>query len=311
MGILDIRWRREGRSPYRELQYPTGSFRVRYGWVYVGTFRGREYRVHLCVDQYQRLCAVIEGERSAVLEMPSRFMIPQGNGTTVYHDGAMTVRSRIPNRRTTDHVASRCPALISDGRVLLGMLRGRRSSWQNVELQSLVAREPNFLKRLLAYALLRQQLKEEIRGSVRCVVRKLQRNSPASRMKYGSGGESPEHRRLKEYVARRPWLLNLPGDLRGECEYQFLTGDRADIVFVRDKRVYAIVEVETARSDAEVGMYQAVKYRCLAAASLLKRLDTRGVRAFLIAPRLLPEVRRQCKRFEVQPRQLQLPIDRA
>jgi hypothetical protein len=85
--------------------------------------------------------------------------------------------------------------------------------------------------------------------------------------KYGSGGESEEHRRLKEFVAKNPETLAkvLPGLVLVEMEHLFLSGDRVDILFEAPGNVPVAVEIEPSFGDLDVGAMQASKYRHLAA----------------------------------------------
>ncbi len=315
MEVLGIRWKRKEKTSYKKLSHPNGTFKVRYGWVYTGRFHGIDHRLHVCIDEYDRLCAVIDGEKSAVLEMqpkPQRFIRQEGQKTHVYHDGTMTVSTRIPNKVAVKYVAKTCPTLITDREVYLGALHGKHSSWDTVKLSSLAEYEPGFLRRFLAYALLRQQLKIKIRerrsDPNKHNLRSLRRNSLISRMKYGLGGESSEHKNLKYHIAKNPWLLRLPKDLRGECEYRFPTGDRADIAFLSGKKIHSIVEIETAHSDTRVGMYQAVKYRSLTAACKRHSLNTSRIRAFLVAPLISDAIKEECSPLKVSPLVIQLPI---
>ncbi len=84
--------------------------------------------------------------------------------------------------------------------------------------------------------------------------------------KYGAGGESEEHRGIKEYVAANPIVIRLPrATSKGEVEHQFLSGDCMDILFVRGPE-WVGVEVKGAHSsenDILRGLFQAVKYQAL------------------------------------------------
>lgn len=54
---------------------------------------------------------------------------------------------------------------------------------------------------------------------------------PPTIMEYGPGGESEEHNRLKEWIAKHPEALGLTNvKAEGIMEYEFRSGDRADIV---------------------------------------------------------------------------------
>lgn len=79
-------------------------------------------------------------------------------------------------------------------------------------------------------------------------------------------GESEEHRRLKEYIARNPKSVDLPKvSADGEMEYRLPSGDSVDVVFKSRKR-HTAVEVKSSRSDQNDlarGLFQCVKYRVI------------------------------------------------
>lgn len=81
---------------------------------------------------------------------------------------------------------------------------------------------------------------------------------------YGSEG-SPEHRKLRDYIAANPSILNLPADVKGIVEYPLKSGDSVDVVFELSDRIVA-VEVKSLRSnqdDIERGIYQCIKYKAV------------------------------------------------
>ncbi|MBI3323552.1 MAG: hypothetical protein HYZ95_03705 [Candidatus Omnitrophica bacterium] len=310
--ILRIAWKTAEASPVRELGHPgpDGKFRVLRGRVYTARFGGKAYRFHLCLDEYRRLCVIAGEKHSAVLELAKRFLSANGH-TAVDHNGAMTVRVPIRRALVIRFVQQRCPELVVKGKVELGSLQRRITSWQQLPLHDLVRQEPEFLRRTLAYSLLRQTLKDKIRPTGDAEIVRLPRRSPASQAKYGPRGESQAHRELKEYLAKRPWKLGLSSAFKGKTEYNFLTGDRADIGFVKGGRPRAVVEVEILASGTEVGMYQAIKYRCLAAAIRFGGLNPKGIKAFLVAPEIPLEIQRTCKAFEVKAQEVQVPALRS
>ena len=103
---------------------------------------------------------------------------------------------------------------------------------------------------------------------------------------WGSRGEGPAHRLLKEYVARRPTLLGLSDHAEADVEHSFLTGDRVDILFNNHgpRRAEVEVEVEGERP-VVVGIHQAIKYRVLAASAKGWPLLDPTVRAYVVAYR--------------------------
>ena len=88
--------------------------------------------------------------------------------------------------------------------------------------------------------------------------------------KYGkSGGETEEHRRLKEYVKENPQLLGISRSLRGKIEHMFLSNDEIDVLF-KCTSTWVGVEVKGVRSDSPDimrGIFQCIKYKALLEAS--------------------------------------------
>ncbi len=82
----------------------------------------------------------------------------------------------------------------------------------------------------------------------------------------GRGGEGPDHKALKEFVARNPQMLGLPnGHAVGKTEHPLPSGDQVDVVFAARGRMTA-VEVKShisERADVARGIYQCVKYRAV------------------------------------------------
>ncbi len=88
----------------------------------------------------------------------------------------------------------------------------------------------------------------------------------ATKAKYGKGGgETDDHRELKEYVRERPQAIGLPEKLTGEKEYAFLSADKIDVLF-KSSSSWIGIEVKGVRSDdADImrGIFQCVKYKAL------------------------------------------------
>ena len=78
---------------------------------------------------------------------------------------------------------------------------------------------------------------------------------------FGGGGESPDHRALKKYVAKNPGMVGLaPDEKCGEEEYCLPSGDSIDVLFATSRRLVA-VEVKPASSpkeDIARGLFQCV-----------------------------------------------------
>jgi len=79
---------------------------------------------------------------------------------------------------------------------------------------------------------------------------------------HGTGGEGPDHKRLKERVAADPVaVLGEDGLALIKMEYPYPTGDRADIILCDQENRYVAVEIEVAVDLADIsGVLQAIKY---------------------------------------------------
>ena len=114
------------------------------------------------------------------------------------------------------------------------------------------------------------------------------------------GGEGPEHKALKSYVAKEPALALKEVGLRTlKVEYEFPSGDCADIVLVDGLNRPIGVEIEVEQDDAElVGMLQAIKYRYMLA--VMHQRPFRESRAVLVAYKLGRKIKELCMKYEVQ-----------
>lgn len=86
----------------------------------------------------------------------------------------------------------------------------------------------------------------------------------------GAGGESDQHRRLKEYVRSNPHIVGAGNDWQSFVEYPLPTLDSIDVLFKSSDACIA-VEVKSAVSDGlpsdyERGLFQTVKYGAVLAA---------------------------------------------
>lgn len=122
-------------------------------------------------------------------------------------------------------------------------------------------------------------------------------------------GFTPEaHLLLKNYVANNPAVLGLDTREPGVTEFDFISGDRCDVVFDLGQAGVAIVEVKDGEHDGELvrGIYQAIKYRALMVAEKGHGGDY-PVSAFLIAHKMPDYVKQHGRRFDVDCRQESLP----
>jgi acetylornithine deacetylase/succinyl-diaminopimelate desuccinylase-like protein len=83
-----------------------------------------------------------------------------------------------------------------------------------------------------------------------------------------TGGESEEHKALKQFIADHPERVGLKPDAIAHIEHTFRTGDRVDVLFKGGGREVTAVEIEVEGEEyLMTGAHQAVKYRALAAAA--------------------------------------------
>ncbi len=101
--------------------------------------------------------------------------------------------------------------------------------------------------------------------------------------KYGKGGESADHRNLKNYIASHPEIIGLDGGLvQARIEHPYISGDLVDILFEpNDGGTNTVVEIEL--DIVLPGIHQAIKYRALRCAELGRQLDDPGVKAVVVA----------------------------
>jgi len=108
---------------------------------------------------------------------------------------------------------------------------------------------------------------------------------------FQAGGESEDHRRLKEYVAGNPRLLGLPANTSGKTEYSLPSGDSVDVHF-QAKCECVAAEVKAKRSlEADIlrGIFQCIKYRAVMEACQVLKGVPQGARAVLVLEGALPD----------------------
>lgn len=102
-------------------------------------------------------------------------------------------------------------------------------------------------------------------------------------------GESPEHKRLKDWAVENLVALGLAKGFEGTPEKGLLSGDRIDVLFT-DGASFVAVEVKSILStddDLRRGVYQCVKYRAVVEAQ--ERPVAVSVRTMLLTERDLPD----------------------
>ena len=113
--------------------------------------------------------------------------------------------------------------------------------------------------------------------------------------------EGPEHRKLKEHLAANPSQLGA-GLKLVEIEHIFKSKDRVDILLEDSFGNPVPVEVEIVFSSTdqrEIGVWQAAKYKHLAAAEY--GLPCEQVRSILAAPIIPDDVKEKCKELGIEP----------
>ena len=112
------------------------------------------------------------------------------------------------------------------------------------------------------------------------------------------GGESDEHKALKEYIAKDPSkALGLEGLKTIKIEYSFPTGDRADIVLEDFEGRLIAVEVEIEQDKDIIGLIQALKYKAMLA-PMYERSNSE-ICAFLVAHKISNRVKKICRNYDV------------
>lgn len=117
----------------------------------------------------------------------------------------------------------------------------------------------------------------------------IERDGKSPDGKRGGGPESPQHIKLKEWVAKNPRRIDLGRSFgKGQQEARLSSADVVDVLFYDGSRFVA-VEVKSIISDDldfERGIYQCVKYRAVKEAEE-KPIDV-PVKAILVTERKLP-----------------------
>lgn len=109
-------------------------------------------------------------------------------------------------------------------------------------------------------------------------------------LEFRGGGESENHKRLKNFVALHPELVSLPKGARGEIEYGLPSGDSLDVLF-KHKADWIGVEVKSDISgpqDIVRGLFQCVKYRAVIEAYQAVMTMPQSARTVLVLEHSLP-----------------------
>lgn len=114
----------------------------------------------------------------------------------------------------------------------------------------------------------------------------------AKRGRTGGGGEGPEHRKLKEFIANNPQAAGLPNNFaKTQTEAPLPSGDKLDILFDSPSRKVA-VEIKSKNSndtDLVRGLFQCVKYRAVMEAERGAKSATYRVETMLVVGTQMPK----------------------
>ena len=116
--------------------------------------------------------------------------------------------------------------------------------------------------------------------------------------KYGPGGEGPDHKKLKEWVAKNPDKIGITGVKETHIEYRFVSGDMVDVLFNTSDGKSVVLEIET--TDPLPGGHQALKYRTLRCAELNKIITSQDVEAVLVAWAIPEDVKEFCRNYKIK-----------
>jgi hypothetical protein len=116
--------------------------------------------------------------------------------------------------------------------------------------------------------------------------------------KYGKGGESLEHKLLKEFVSKNPSKIGITEiDVNVNVEHKFISNDLVDILFYQnDKRSY-VIEIEL--NNVLPGIHQAIKYRALRCSQLNLNLDDSNVKAIIVAWSFTESEIKLCQQYNI------------
>lgn len=104
-------------------------------------------------------------------------------------------------------------------------------------------------------------------------------------------GESPAHRRLKEYVSSHPELMRMAGRFSiGETEARLPSGDRIDVLFKNQRTILGIEckPRNAPEADLSRGIFQCIKYREVIKAWEKVGNGHRKVDCYLVSEQPLP-----------------------
>jgi RecB family endonuclease NucS len=121
------------------------------------------------------------------------------------------------------------------------------------------------------------------RPHVEGAISQANKRSVLLKRKYGAGGESDAHKKLKQYIAENPHIIGLDkSKLKVNIEHDFICGDMVDILFYSGTLSENIV-VEIELDCVLPGIHQAIKYRALRCAQLGEPITSNKVKGVVVA----------------------------
>ncbi len=107
----------------------------------------------------------------------------------------------------------------------------------------------------------------------------------------GGGGEGPEHRKLKEFVAANPTVIGVATNFQTVLtESSLPSGDKLDVLFdFHDHKVAVEVKSKTSNdTDLARGLFQCVKYHAVMDAERGAKSESYGLEAILVVGKSFP-----------------------
>ncbi len=105
------------------------------------------------------------------------------------------------------------------------------------------------------------------------------------------GGESEDHRALKNFVYNHPALVGLSAqNISADMEYVLPSADRIDLLFQHDGNLTAVEVKSKSSSDSDItrGLFQCIKYKALLEAEIAVKKRSSFVEAVLVIGKKLP-----------------------
>ncbi len=102
---------------------------------------------------------------------------------------------------------------------------------------------------------------------------------------YRGGGESEQHKKLKEYVCSNPSIIGLPREIAsGQLEYALPSGDSLDVLLMHKDKWVAVEIKSSISTDADLvrGIFQCIKYRAVIEAYQASMNLPQNARAVLV-----------------------------